>query len=197
MKRKFFLPTAMLLTVLFCTILLFLRKVSNDMSLSIKNILLFLTLLVLFPALTVFAQDSAATGEDFWISAGADAAMFSISNIAYGGGLALGYGKGVSIGFKAAWFFDGAREVKSLEFNVLLRWFIMGASSGPFLQINAGPVFFAKNESMKIPSEFGAVSAGLSFGWRFRFGRFWFVEGAIRGGYPFIAGCGIFAGCCL
>lgn len=159
--------------------------------------MLFLALLVLFPSLTIFAGEETADREDFWISAGADAAMFSISSFAFGGGLALGYGKGVSVGFKAAWFIDGAREVKTLEFNVLLRWFILGASSGPFLQLNAGPVFFAKNTSMKIPSEFGVISAGLSFGWRFRFGRFWFVEGAVRGGYPFIAGAGIFAGCCL
>ena len=167
------------------------------MSIPGKKILVFLAFFILFPALTAFAQDRTVEREDFWISGGADVAMFSVTNIAYGGGLALGYGKNVSIGFKAAWFFDGAKEVNSMEFNILLRWFFIRASSGPFFQFNGGPVFFAKDESMKIPSEFGAISAGLSFGWRFRFGKYWFVEGAVRGGYPFIAGGGIFAGCCF
>ena len=154
-----------------------------------------IAILVLITALPVLAQERTVKREDFWICPGAEVAMFSISNMAYGGGLTLGYGKAFSIGLKAAWFFDGSREVDSLEINLLLRWYFMGASSGPFLQLNGGPVFFAQKESMTMPSELGVVSAGLSIGWRFLLGRFWFIEGAIRGGYPFIAGAALSAGC--
>ena len=158
--------------------------------------LLFSLVLAMFlPGLPIFAQDRTATSEDLWICPGAEIAMYSLSNAAYGGGLALGYGKGAAIGFKAAWFADGSGEVTTLELGLLLRLYFQGSSSGPFIQVNGGPAFFAEeDENFAIPSRIGVVSAGLSLGWRFPLARYWFVDGALRVGYPYIAGLGLSAG---
>ena len=160
-------------------------------------------LLDLFGGVRVFAQDqqdqqevltAAASRNDFWVCPVAEVIMYSVSSTAYGGGLALGYGNGASIGFKAAYLVDADGQVTTLELNFLFRWYFLGSGSGPYLQINGGPAFFAQYESMAIPSEIGTVSAGLSVGWRFLLGRYWFIEPGIRGGYPYIAGAGLSAG---
>ena len=167
---------------------------------ALRNKLLFLVLYIFLFAVPVFAQDRpaapAAAKGDLWICPGADVAMFSISHVAYGGGVALGYGRGTAIGFRAAWFIDGSGQVTTLEFSFLLRLYFLGAvsCSGPFIQLTAGPVLFAEEENMAIPSSLGVVSAGLSVGWRFLLGRYLYIEPAIRGGYPYIAGVGVSAG---
>jgi len=150
--------------------------------------------IILISAAPVFSQDNAPGREEFWICPGAEVAMYSISNAAYGGGLSFGYGRRAAIGLKAAYFFDLDKEVDSLELNLLLRWYFFPAapSAGPFIQLNAGPVFFFQDKDF--PSTLGVVSAGLNLGWRFLLGRYWFIEGAIRGGYPYIAGAQLSAG---
>lgn len=144
----------------------------------------------------VFALNGAAEREDLWVCPGAEIAMFSISRPAYGGGMTLGYGSGASIGIKAAYLLDPNGRVSTLELNFLLRFYFLGATScsGPYIQINGGPAFFAKNYSLAFPSEFGVVSAGLSLGWRFLIGQYFFIEPTVRGGYPYIVGGGLFAG---
>jgi hypothetical protein len=147
---------------------------------------------LLIPAVTVFA----GADDDVWLCPGAETAMYGVSSLAYGGGFAVGYGKGISMGLKAAWF-TSSEGTTTLELNFLLRYFIFGvdAVSGPFLQLTAGPALFAgKGTDIAIPSEFGIISAGLSFGWRFLFLNRWFVEPSIRGGYPYAAGAGLSAG---
>ena len=171
-----------------------------------RKILLPLALSVFLTYMPVFARDLSAEAagvegaavsparEDFWICPGTEAAMFSLSSAAYGGGLALGYGKGVAVGIKGAWFTDGNGGITTLELDFLLRWFFLGAASGPYIQLNGGPAFIADNVSLSIPSRLGTVSGGLSLGWRFLLGRYWFIDGAIRGGYPYIAGAGLSLG---
>ena len=132
--------------------------------------------------------------EDFWLAPGGEITRYSITNFSYGGGLSLGYGDGLSLGFKAAWFIDGKGEVSTLELGILLRWYMLDSSSGPFLQFTGGPAFFSKDKKLNAPSELGFVSAGLSLGWRFLAGKFWFIEGALRSGFPYIAGIGLSAG---
>ena len=158
------------------------------------KITLSLSLCVFLSALPVFAQDRSREAQDLWICPGAEIAMYSISNAAYGGALSIAYGNRVSLGFKAAWFIDGDREVNTLELNLLFRWYFLRPISGLFIQFNGGPAFFFQNEDLTIPSRLGAVSAGLSLGWRFLLGRYWFIEPSLRGGYPFIAGAGLSAG---
>jgi len=133
--------------------------------------------------------------KDFWISLGGEASMYSSSGIAYGGSFAFGYGSGSSIGLRAAYFFneDG---IDTFEICLLLRFYLLGknAYTGPFLQFLGGPSLYNRSGSFAIPSDIGMVSAGLSFGWRFLFANRWFVEPAIRAGYPYIVGASVSAG---
>jgi len=164
---------------------------------------LLLALCVFLIAIPTFAQGTAAVEEsaappsdsgDFWICPGFETAMYSRSGMSYGGSLALGYGKGASLGLKAAFFVSP--DNTTLEINFLFRMYLQGpfAYSGPFLQLSGGPVLFAEEGIVDFPTRFGSISGGLSFGWRFLFKDRWFVEPAIRAGYPFIAGANISAG---
>jgi hypothetical protein len=134
---------------------------------------------------------------DFWVSPGAEMALYSPSGASAGGSLAAAYGNRTAVGFKAAWFFDLNNELDALEMNFLLRFNFMKnePSAGPYLQLTAGPaLFFDKAEDNSIPAKWGGFSAGLTFGWRFLFGRLFFAEPYIRAGYPYIVGAGVSAG---
>jgi len=164
--------------------------VQNKGSLHIKILLL----CVILPISPVYAQEKAVERGDFWICPGGEIAMFSISNIAYGGSLSLGYGNRFAIGVKAAWLIDGKEEITTLEINFLFRWHILNANSGLYIQLACGPAVFTQYEKMTVPARLGAVSAGIDLGWRFLLGRYWFIDGAFRAGYPYITGAGISAG---
>ena len=162
--------------------------------------------LLLIGTASVFAQEEAVHIEsaqtetvkhrDFWVCPGAETAMFSPTGMAYGGGLSIGYGRRATIGFKAAYLVN-TKGLSTLELNFLFRWYFLRpmAYFGPFVQIGGGPVFFAQNKNtIAVPAEFGTVSASLSVGWRFLLGKRWFLEPAIRAGYPFLVGAGVSAG---
>jgi len=141
----------------------------------------------------------AVTGDedgDLWICPSWETAFYTFSGVSYGGGLALGYGKGTSVGMKAVWFFY-SNGVGVLELNFLYRRYISGrqAYSGSFVQFIGGPVlFYGNNSDFSIPSKTGAFSIGMSFGRRFLIKERWFIEPYIRGGYPYLAGAGLSAG---
>jgi hypothetical protein len=159
-------------------------------------LLVLLNTLVLIP---VFAQD--AVRDDFWVCPVIESNWYSISKAAIGGGAALGYGDGVSVGLKVV-YFDDTHEFRTIELNFLLRFYLFSMmrdeaprNSGLFLQLNGGPVIFAYNgNNMDIPSKTGTFSGGLNLGWRFLFGRYFFLEPAVCGGYPYMAGVGLSAG---
>jgi len=158
-----------------------------------------LVLCVFLFVMPAFAQNTApvmASPEsgDFWICPGFETAMYSRFSASMGGSLAMGYGKGASIGLKAVYFISP--DNTALELNFLLRAYLRGALaySGPFLQLASGPVLFADEAMVRFPYKLGSISAGLSFGWRFLFRDRLFIEPAIRAGYPFIAGAGLSAG---
>jgi len=173
----------------------------------VKNF--FLLAIIIFSSVAGFAQEGNPTKGflaapskrgDFWICPGAEMAFYSSSGVSVGGSLALAYGSKFSIGFQTAWFFDTNKELDVLEMNLLLRYYLTGgstaaASAGPYLQLTGGPaLFFDKRESVSVPASWGRVSAGLTFGWRFLFGKMFFAEPYIRGGYPYIFGLGVSAG---
>jgi len=183
---------------------------------------MFLAMILFSSLLPAFAQESGsllpggngflaapAQRGDFWICPGAETAFYSSSGVSIGASLAAAYGGRFSVGFKAAWFFDIQNELDTLELNFLLRYYFMdGArsaesapsaerlhSAGPFLQLTGGPaLFFDKAEGVSMPAHWGRVSAGLTFGWRFLFGKLFFAEPYIRAGYPYLAGAGVSAG---
>jgi hypothetical protein len=154
---------------------------------------------VFFPA---FAQQSRTVlPEELWVCPVFESGYYSFSNVAFGGGAALGYGDKVVFGLKVLYWY-GLDDLKSLELNLLARFYLPGlfrpeasVSSGLFVQFNGGPVILARHEdSIAMPSEVGTFSVGLSLGWRFLFGGHFFAEPAIRAGYPYIAGAGVSAG---
>jgi hypothetical protein len=173
-----------------------------------KKLLLF-TLISTLGIVPAFAQYQASAREDFWVCPVLEASFFSLRNPAFGGGAALGYGNGMSFGLKVL-YSDDLHGVRTLEINILARFYFSelfrpkaenpeggasgAAASGLFIQLNGGPVIVAQDSSIAMPSEKGTFSAGLSIGWRFLLGRYFFIEPAIRGGYPFIAGVGLAAG---
>jgi hypothetical protein len=163
---------------------------------------------IIFPVLIIYAQEEASTGgyiepveavssprPDFWVGLGAETALYSASGITFGGSFALGYGSGSMIGFKSALFFN-EEGINVLELNLLLRLYLFGkdAYRGPFIQIIGGTSLFNRTDEFAIPSNLGMINAGLSFGWRFIFIERFFVEPAIRAGYPYFWGANISAG---
>jgi hypothetical protein len=158
-------------------------------------------------AVPAFAQEQASVREDLWVCPVFESGMYGVSNMAVGGGAAIGYGDRVAFGLKVV-YWDDMDEVKSLELNFLARFFFFNtekapmaskasvlAPSGPFIQLNIGPVIFAWNgQNIALPSETVMTSAGLSLGWRFLVGRFFCIEPYIRGGTPYLFGAGLSAG---
>jgi hypothetical protein len=127
--------------------------------------------------------------------------LYGVSNIGIGGGAALGYGDRVAFGFKAVYWND-LETVRALELNFLLRFYFFHTPraedrghSGLFIQFNGGPVLFARDEAhIAVPTDMTLISAGLSLGWRFLLGKHFFIEPAVRTGYPYIVGAGLAAG---
>jgi hypothetical protein len=155
---------------------------------TVKKLLLLVLLnaLVLIP---VFTQD--AVRDDFWVCPVFESNWYSVSKVSIGGGAALGYGDRVAFGLKAM-YFDDMNEFRTIELNFLLRFYLF---RGLFLQLNGGPVIFAQNKNnLALPSKTGTFSGGLSMGWRWHLGRRFFIESAVRGGYPYMAGAGLSAG---
>jgi hypothetical protein len=157
--------------------------------------------LVFIPGLIpVFAQSRSVLPEGIWVCPVFESGYYSTSNLAFGGGAALGYGDRVAFGLKVLYWND-LNSVRSLELNFLARFYLPGlflpeaaASSGLFIQFNGGPVIVARNEdSIFMSPRIGTFSVGVSLGWRFLFGIF-FIEPAIRAGYPYIIGAGLSAG---
>jgi hypothetical protein len=133
---------------------------------------------------------------DFWFCPSAETAFYNYSGVSFGGGFAIGYGRGTSIGIKAAWF-NNSDGVRVLEVNFIYRFYLANrrAYYGPFIQFIGGPAFFFGSESeLSIPANVGAFSIGLSYGWRFLIKDRFFIEPSVRGGYPYLAGAGLSAG---
>jgi len=150
----------------------------------------------LLVALPLCAQEE-TEHEDFWISLGGVAALYSPSSLSYGPSMAVAYGSGTSIGISAAWFFDVDWHMSVLELNLLLRFYFSGknANSGMFAQIEGGAaVYFDVDEKVSFPARIGMANLGLGLGWRFLLGKNFFIEPIVRGGYPYIVGIGVYAG---
>jgi len=165
----------------------------------VKNF--FLLAIFVFSSFASFAQgthgflDAPEERGDFWVCPGAETAFYSYSSVSAGGSFTAAYGNKISIGFKAAWFFDTKNVLDALELNLLIRYFFVKPSSGPFFQLTGGPViFFDRAEGAVALAHWGRVSVGLAFGWRFLFGKLFFAEPYIRAGYPYIVGAGVSAG---
>ena len=138
-------------------------------------------------------QPAAEKQELIFIAPLAEAIGYSYATIAYGGGLAVGSGSGTAIGLRFLYAVD-PEDFVFMEFLFFLRFYFFGAqaSTGPFVQLNGGPVVYAYSSPEL--SGYGNISAGLNVGWRFPLGRNFFIEPSVRAGYPYIFGGGVSSG---
>jgi hypothetical protein len=136
---------------------------------------------------------SSPAREEFFIAPAAETLLYGRSGLAYGGGLTLGYGTGLSFGIKLLVAVD-SETFFCTEILFFLRYYLyfFDAGTGPYVQINGGPVIFG--DSRPDVSGYGTVSAGLTAGWRFPLGNRWFMEPFVRAGYPYIIGAGLSGG---
>jgi len=133
---------------------------------------------------------------DFWIGPCVETSFYNHSDLSYGGGFALGYGRGLSIGVKTLWF-HSLNGLDVLELNFLLRFYLSGknAYSRSFIQFSGGPaLLFGDETSVSFPAKTGAFSVGLGYGWRFLIKDRWFIEPSVRVGYPYLGAFGICTG---
>jgi len=186
----------------------FYHKIIYNYIVKHKFFLLFLSLMLFCAAAGFAAGEENFESGDFWVCPGVDIALYSSSGISYGGGVAIGYGRGSSIGLKITFFpgqkvgdtmffQDSSDGISVLEINCLLRFYFFGkkAYSGPFMQINGGPVlFYSPNSEDILPAKAGAFTFGAGFGWRFLLFDRVFIEPSVRAGYPYLVGAGISAG---
>ncbi|MCL2808670.1 MAG: hypothetical protein FWD24_01250 [Treponema sp.] len=152
-------------------------------------------IILLFPVSAIFAEEeNKADWEDIWVCVGAETSFYSTAYPAIGGSLSFGYGSGLSLGVKLSLLFND-ENIDTLELSFLLRLYLSGIDehSGPYLQLLGGPVFFNR-DGLKIPSDYGIISVGFCFGWRFIFYDNFFVEPSIRTGFPYIFGVSVSSG---
>ena len=156
-----------------------------------KVLCLIISLCSLLSVSVVSAQEGAK--QDFFAATFGEAVGYGYNEIAYGGGLIIGGGTGGALGLRILYAQDN-ENISFLEVNVLARLYVFGrdAFSGPFVQLSAGPVIYADKNPDR--SGYGNISAGLSAGWRFLLGKNFFVEPALRIGYPYLIGGGLSAG---
>jgi hypothetical protein len=156
-------------------------------------LLVFIHALGIFP---VFAGERVSVREDMWVCPVFESGWYGVSGMAIGGGAALGYGDRLAFGLKTIYWND-LKDLRALELNFLARFycFSRAAPSGLFIQFSGGPVIFAEGtHTIAVPSDSVTISAGLSLGWRFLLGGRFFIEPAVRAGYPYFAVAGLSAG---
>jgi len=106
--------------------------------------------MVVFSSLTGtgFAQEGFLAAppqrSDVWLFPSVETALYNPTALSYGAGLTAAYGEKITIGFRAAFFFDAGNELDALELNLLLRYYLFKGEvcDGPFLQITGGPAIF-------------------------------------------------------
>jgi outer membrane protein OmpA-like peptidoglycan-associated protein len=147
---------------------------------------------------SIFALDFGFDGA--FAGIGPEINGYSRTRFSFGGDLTLGIdlNDSFSAGLETG-FFDNFDTVSALETALFFRYYFPWLNfpkdiDGPFAQLEAGCVVFferGRNESPEIPPSF---IGGLSAGWRINLGEHWYVEPAVRVGYPHVWGFGVTAG---
>jgi hypothetical protein len=131
--------------------------------------------------------------EGFFIAPAAEVSLFSVEKAAFGAGLAFGYDGRATLGYRALCFVD-PDGLATLELVLFFRAYLPpGRQDGFFIQAGVGPSIFAR-EGALFPPGANSTSAGVALGWRFPLGKYFYIEPALRAGYPYIAGAGVSAG---
>jgi len=128
-----------------------------------------------------------------------EVSLYGRQSPSIGAGAALGSDGVVALGLSCLYAFSYEdNSVYALEITALVRVYVLGfknnKTTGLFVQFNGGPVLLSDKKDIKIPTQIGTFSLGLSAGWRFPLGNYLYIEPAIRGGYPYKVGAGVSAG---
>lgn len=127
----------------------------------------------------------------------AEANKNSISHVSPAVGISFDYSliRRLSLGVKALVSFDALEKdntIYTIEPLGFLRWYVTSPtgepSAGLFVEGQCGAEVVLVNDEIKT-----AVSSGLSLGFRITAGNF-YLEPALRGGYPYLFGAGLGAG---
>jgi len=155
-----------------------------------KLLTLIVTLCVMggFFAVTLPASEP----EEFFIGFGPEIGGFTRSGAAFSGGFMAGYGinSDFAVGVRGGFMHD-AEDIGSLNMQGFFRYQLPRflPIDGFFAQANAGfVVFFYRNSS------YPAFAGGLSLGWRGDIAENWFIEPAVRFGYPYMWNIAVLAG---
>jgi hypothetical protein len=102
-------------------------------------------------------------GEEFFVAPLIQAGLFSNTTIAFGGGLAAGYGyDDGALGLKALYLAD-ATGLTTLELCLFLRFYpVSRNNAGFFLQLDAGAALFALDGAFTVHRGAGRISADLT-----------------------------------
>ena len=118
-----------------------------------------------------------------------------------GFGVALGTEGKISIGLKTIYATPLTEDdLTTLEITLFFRFYLTAADTvtvyprGLFAQITYGTAIFSRGGEISFPARGGAISIGVTAGWRFPLGSRFFVEPYIRAGYPYYGGAGLSAG---
>ena len=156
-------------------------------------LIFFLAALVMVPA----QQQIGSSG--FFAGVLAEVSWYGVDAPAFGTGLVIGGGDGISIGGRLlyAWESNG---LNILELGVFIRSYTEGkdAVDGLFFQVNAGLVV-VDGKHPSLPADKGSFTTGVDVGWRFLIGEFgagrtWYIDPVIRVGYPYMFATGLSAG---
>ena len=152
--------------------------------------------LFVFLLLASHAAPAQAAIHEVLFAAPFGGALYSSDNgFAPGGGIILGVGTGTALGLQALYAVDEA-AIHILEIGFFFRLYLPFArgSTGPFVQVFAGTVLFGLDGPPTLPAGAGSFSLAGILGWRFPVGAHFYIEPALRSGYPFIAGGSLSAG---
>jgi cell division septation protein DedD len=128
------------------------------------------------------------SGAGFFAGVGSEVNSNAKKGTAVGGNMAMGldFNKHFAMGVNAVYSNDMEASASTVESTVMFRYYL--PASGPFIQAEAGGALNPEEKSSATPM--GGVAAGL----RLDVNQGWFVEPAVRGGYPFVWGTGITVG---
>ena len=149
-------------------------------------------ILVLCLLLCAIGSLSAIDIDDLFVGAGLELNAHTRERLAAGAGLVAGidFNSMFAMGLKF-YFSHNFDTVGALEPLAFFRYYLpLNMPLGNlFVQAEAGSVIY-----FEYGKAYPAFSGGLSAGWRFDLPKNWYVEPAVRGGYPFAFGVGVTAG---
>jgi len=123
----------------------------------------------------------------FFVGLGSEVNNNAKKGNAIGSNMALGYDMNnhFAVGVNAVYSNDLEEEI-TLESKLMLRYYL--PIGGPFVQAEAGGALNKSDKNNIVPQ------GGMAAGWRFSVDKEWYVEPAVRGGYPYVWGTGITLG---